>query len=127
HSCAVLANGTAQCWGRNSEGQLGNGTLTGSTTPVVVSGLVNAIAIAAGMFHSCAFLANGTARCWGQNFYGALGDGSTTDASTPVVVSGLVLGARGVAIAAGDSHSCALLANAAAKCWGNNAKGQLGN
>jgi alpha-tubulin suppressor-like RCC1 family protein len=39
HSCAVLANGTAKCWGYNGLGQLGNGTLTSSSTPVLVSGV----------------------------------------------------------------------------------------
>jgi alpha-tubulin suppressor-like RCC1 family protein len=63
NSCALLANGTAKCWGYNQYGQLGNGTTTDSRTPVVVSGLTNAVAIAAGQYHTCAVLANGTAKC----------------------------------------------------------------
>src|SRR3954470_3682100 len=72
HSCALLANGTAKCWGANAFGQLGNGTFIHSSSPVVVSGLANAVAIAVGGDHSCALLANGTAKCWGANAYGQL-------------------------------------------------------
>src|SRR5436189_91880 len=51
HSCALLASGSAKCWGNNSNVQLGNGTTTNSSTPVVVSSLTNAVAIAAGYLH----------------------------------------------------------------------------
>src|SRR5438874_2337887 len=99
HSCALLANGTVECWGANAFGQLGNGTFTGpqtgsggvacSTTAAVVSGLASAVAIAAGGNHSCALLANGTTKCWGANAFGQLGNGTSAHAATPVVVSGL--------------------------------------
>ena len=92
-----------------------------------MSGLANAVAITAGGNHSCALLANGTAKCWGYNFSGQLGNGNTTSASTPVVVSGLSSGSKAVAVSVGSNHSCALLANGFAKCWGDNAFGQLGN
>jgi alpha-tubulin suppressor-like RCC1 family protein len=123
-TCALLANGRAECWGDNAYGQLGNGTHTASSTPVMVFGLTNAVAITAGGDHSCALLSNGTAKCWGDNFYGELGNGTTTNSSIPVVVSGLT---NAVAITAGaGGHSCALLASGTVMCWGNNEYGELG-
>jgi alpha-tubulin suppressor-like RCC1 family protein len=107
HSCALLANGTAKCWGSNDVGQLGNGTTTPSSTPVVVSSLANAVAMSVGDFHSCVLLANGTAKCWGINGFGELGNGTTTNSSTPVVVSGLT---NAVAISAGGAATSAEVA-----------------
>ena len=38
HSCGVTPSGAAYCWGSNAYGELGNGAMTNSTTPVAVSG-----------------------------------------------------------------------------------------
>lgn len=125
HTCALLANGSARCWGDNSAGQLGDGTRTSQLAPVTaVSGLGNAVALVAGDFHNCALLADGRARCWGWNDNGRLGDGTTTDRLTPVAVSTL---ANAVAIAAGTAHTCVVLADGRARCWGANTAGQVGD
>src|SRR5437773_763631 len=90
HTCALFADGTAQCWGRNDDGQLGDGTFTRSSTPVRVGGVTGAVAVSAGILHTCALLANGTVKCWGAvgNGFGQLGNGATTGSSTPVTVTG---------------------------------------
>jgi alpha-tubulin suppressor-like RCC1 family protein len=90
----LLSDGTAKCWGYNYHGQLGDGTNTNRYTPVSVSGLTNAVAIAAGGDHTCALLSDGTAKCWGYNYHGQLGDGTNTNRYTPVSVLNYNLGGR---------------------------------
>lgn len=124
HTCARRSNGTVACWGQGTQGQLGNGASTTSTTPVNVSGILTATQVAVGEFHSCALLSNGTVACWGQNSNGELGNGSTTSSNVPVLVSGLT---TAVEIAAGGSHTCARLADGSVVCWGAGALGRLGH
>ena len=113
----VRPDGTVMASGLNSDGQLGDGTTTTSTTPVPVSGLTpgSVVAVAAGDSHALALKADGTVVAWGTNSAGQLGDGTTTASTTPVTVSGLT----GVtAIAAGDSISYALKVDGTVWAWG---------
>jgi len=87
HSCAQGTDGTVWCWGYNSNGQLGDGTLVDENTPVQVTGLARAARITAGGTSSCAVLTDGSARCWGANDSGQLGDGTTSDSGSPVPVA----------------------------------------
>ena len=123
-ACAVLAEGSVQCWGFNGSGQLGNGTTTSSTTPVFVSGINNAKTISVSSFHTCAVLTDGSVKCWGANNKGQLGNGTTTSSTTPVFVSGI---SSAITVSASDYHTCTALANGSVQCWGSNYKGQLGN
>lgn len=127
HTCAVLTGGAVECWGENSSGQLGDGTLTNSSIPVAVEGLPSAVSVSAGggdLGHTCAVLLGGAVECWGDNEQGELGDGTTTTSLVPVAVSGI---ATAVSVSSGLYHSCALLSGGAVKCWGDNNYGQLGN
>ena len=126
HTCAVTTAGVAKCWGFNAQGQLGDGTTTQWLTPVAVSGLSSGVAsVAAGGHFNCAVTTAGAAKCWGFNGYGQLGDGTTVNSPTPVAVSGLSSGVASLAV--GGYHTCALTTAGAAKCWGYNSNGQLGN
>lgn len=132
HTCALTTNGTVRCWGRNDDGELGNNawtdshvwvdvwTAAGNSTPL--SGIVS---IVTGSYHTCALTSAGGVKCWGYNAYGQLGNGSWSASSTPVDVTGLTSGV--VALAAGNSDTCALLATGGVRCWGYNAFGELGN
>ncbi len=149
HTCAMIRvnvnDGSVKCWGANLSGALGNGgfpvipdsdppTNLVHSTPMDVMGLGNGVtAISIGSSHTCA-IQGGKARCWGDNTDGKLGNGMVTtigddqNRSAPVdVVDSDGNPLTGVtAIAAGPNHTCAVH-NAAAKCWGNNLDGKLGN
>ena len=87
HTCGVTTTDEAYCWGRNGEGQLGDGTTTSRAAPVPVSGLLALMRTSAGESHSCGVTTDGEAYCWGYNEWGQLGDSTTTDASGPTAVS----------------------------------------
>ena len=126
HSCALTNAGAVQCWGQNNYGQLGNGNLTDSTSPVTVNGLSNPVtALAAGYGHTCALTVAGEIQCWGDNGHGELGNGSNSNSSSPLTVIGLSGLATALAVKHGDT--CALISAAAVQCWGAGSDGQLGN
>jgi alpha-tubulin suppressor-like RCC1 family protein len=126
HTCAVLANGGVSCWGRNAYGQLGDGTTTDHPSPLTISGVSGAVSLAAGDSHTCARLASsGVAQCWGLNSASQLGDGTTTDHHAPTSVT-VSTSAAITAIAAGGYHTCAVLSDGTAKCWGENDFGECG-
>jgi alpha-tubulin suppressor-like RCC1 family protein len=126
HTCAATAAGLVLCWGRNDEGQLGDGTTIRASIPVTVNGLSSGLAaVAAGYMHTCGMTPAGAVVCWGNNVHGQLGDGTTVRTSTPVTVSGL--SSLAVALAAGGDHNCAATATDGLFCWGWNWLGQLGD
>ncbi len=88
-SAAIRASDTYFAWGDNSNGQLGNGTTTGSSTPVDVDlpAGMTITAVAAGGLHSLALTSTGAVLAWGRNVSGQLGNGDSTNRSTPVEVS----------------------------------------
>jgi alpha-tubulin suppressor-like RCC1 family protein len=86
-SCARLSNQTVRCWGRNAEGEVGDGTGVDRLSPAAVSGISTATAITTGALNGCALLANNTTRCWGYGGLGGLGNGSSADALSPVLVA----------------------------------------
>jgi alpha-tubulin suppressor-like RCC1 family protein len=125
HTCAVLGTGTVECWGSNTEGQIGNGTTSASeTSPQAVSGLSGVTGIAGGGYHTCAVTSEGSVWCWGSNADGQLGTTSVTMSETPLEVPA-VSGA--VSVVTGASHTCVLTSAGSVWCWGNNAEGEAGN
>lgn len=130
-TCALTRDSRVFCWGANEVGQLGNGAANSSPnpSPVAVSNLNDAIAIAAGKNHVCAARRAGTVVCWGAGSAGQLGDGqSRPDAATAtanfVTVSSIT---NAIGVGAGAFHSCAPTKIGGIQCWGANDRGQLGN
>jgi alpha-tubulin suppressor-like RCC1 family protein len=146
HTCAILDNGDTKCWGRNLDGELGQGhtadlggkagDMEFNVQPVNLGPGRRAIEIAAGKFFTCARLDDKTVKCWGRNSSGQLGQGNTTPlgvapgdiAAAPPIDFGAGLTPVGLSLA--HNHACALLkdsgGNTHLKCWGDNAWGELG-
>lgn len=141
HTCALLDDSSVKCWGRGQSGRLGLGDVVprggmagemGDSLPSVdlAAGVTK---LTAGVSHNCALLDSGQVKCWGDNDPGALGLGDLDNrgdhpqdmgSNLPAVELGS--GRTAVSISAGFVHSCALLDNAAVKCWGWNFGGKLG-
>ncbi|HEY2407838.1 MAG TPA: hypothetical protein VGI10_17640 [Polyangiaceae bacterium] len=126
YACALLADGTVQCWGEDQDGTLGNGTTApvATTTPAAVSNLGAVASLSAGPGHIFAILTDGTVAAWGANRCGELGDGTTTDATEPIYPKAL---AHVASISSGECHACAALVDGSVVCWGDNGEGQLGS
>jgi alpha-tubulin suppressor-like RCC1 family protein len=128
--CLLMVSGSVYCWGRNDRGQLGRGRKSySSNVPEKVVGLTGRVEwLVLGGYHACARIEGGTVQCWGDNKYGQLGRGtlgSNADASSYKV--GEVPGLHDVSdISAGAYHTCVLLVDGRAKCWGDSRFGQLG-
>ncbi|MBV8464234.1 MAG: hypothetical protein JO368_13135 [Acidimicrobiales bacterium] len=133
--CALLSSKGVDCWGNGSSGDLGNGTLSNSDTPVHVRGVggrgtLGAVsALSPGGQSVCALLTSGGADCWGSGPDGELGNGRFADSTTPVRVEGVRGGNLSrVATLLGDSSGhCAGLTSGEADCWGFGYEGELGN
>ncbi len=112
HACALTQSGSVYCWGDNSAGQLGDGTVLPKASPQLVPGVVGAVALAAGGSQSCALSSVGAVTCWGNQV------------STPKPPPGPAFVATAVGVGVG--FVCALDATGTVRCWGANDKGQLG-
>src|SRR3989344_4779103 len=126
HSLVLMSDGRVFATGDNSNGKLGDGTTTNTTTAVEVLNISTANGIAAGLgSHSVAVLSDGTVWSWGNGSFGQMGNntGNATN-STPVQATGI---STAVAVAAGSDHTLALLSDGTVRAWGYNGSGQLGD
>ncbi len=124
HTCGITSAGALRCWGANSQGQLGDNSITSRSSPVNVSGATSGVThVSCGALHTCMVKA-GAVWCWGYNSTGQLGDGTTSAQLVPVATS---LTTGYVQVAAGEAHSCARSSSGAARCWGDNSSYQIGD
>jgi alpha-tubulin suppressor-like RCC1 family protein len=139
-NCAVLNDATLKCWGQGYEGQLGQPGGNLGSTPEELAAL-NGVDLGKGRTaktvvvqhsHVCAVLDNGQLKCWGFNGSGQLGLGTTVSVGDAPGDMGdnlhpVNLGGHTVhQVAAGLTHTCAILDDGTLKCWGSNDSGQLG-
>lgn len=133
-TCGLTIAGKAYCWGRDNNGQLGNGELENQDKPVAVAdppdGATKYTSIATGSFHTCALTTTGKVYCWGNGEYGQLGDGNSgfeADRSEPMAVLDPTSGAvQFTSLTTGNSHTCGVTTSGQAYCWGHYSEGQLG-
>jgi alpha-tubulin suppressor-like RCC1 family protein len=156
HTCALYASGRATCWGRNNEGQLGDGTRTDRSRPVAVAPPVGGVTqtfiyLQAGGFrtevgttltdqsHTCAGT-DGALYCWGRGNEGQLGTGTLASSSAPVLVTSIPVTsptatgpATLIGVAVGGLHTLAVQREPhlgpprfTRFAWGGNASGQVG-
>lgn len=134
-TCGLRAAGWAFCWGHNAAGQVGDGT--SNSFPGLPRAVVRALRfsqLSTGGSTTCAVTAQGEAYCWGFNSAGALGIGTASGpvqcqfagacSRVPVAVSG---GLTFMEVKVGAGSVCGLTSGGSAYCWGNNARGELGN
>lgn len=118
-TCALLKDvGTLYCWGRNSEGQFGIGSVGTSSTPVLAAQGMSFSKIAAGKRHLCGIRKDSSElMCWGDNSKGQVSSSLEGLQLKPVLIdSGVVYSD----VFAEASYSCAvLLLTGKQNCWGS--------
>lgn len=112
HFAALTSDGSLWTWGRNDNGQLGNGTFEDCNTPSEIMGDV--VSFSAGSGYSAAVKKNGSLWTWGWNYDGRLGDGTTEDRSSPVKI---MSGAASVTLE--SSCGAAIKTDGSLWLWGN--------
>ena len=125
NTCGITSAGSTYCWGLNSSGQLGDGSLVNSNTPDLVSGGHVFDSLSGSTQGNCALTAGGQAFCWGQNTDGQIGDSTTsTNRIVPTAVSGSLIFDE---ITYGWDEVCGLQSGGRIYCWGRGAFGALGD
>jgi len=127
-TCGVTPVHTVYCWGRNTEGELGDGTTTDRLTPVAakIPLGVSIDSVSAGQDHACALSTSFKVFCWGANVFGQLGSGfATPPQSTPGLIASS--GLNFASISAAAQFTCGVTTTNGGFCWGLNQSGQLGS
>lgn len=126
YASVLKSDGTIWSWGRNLNGQLGDGTNVDQLSPIqqVQGNFSNVNKIFAEYNHTFAIKNDGTLWAWGQNTNNALGDGSSSGVHRYVPIQSIVL-SEAVSFAAGAHHTLALKNDGTVWSWGNNSSGQL--
>jgi alpha-tubulin suppressor-like RCC1 family protein len=114
-TCALAIDKRVNCWGGNTAGQLGDGTLAGHGFPREVAGDIRFTLLSVGDAHACGLSPEGRAYCWGSNQFGQLGDSSLTQRSVPTLVHGSL---AFTSLSAGSGYTCGRTFDGEIFCWG---------
>jgi len=134
HVCVTSTDNNAYCWGRNSAGQLGDGSTTNSNVPVQVAKTgslsgkgIKSIHVA--IDFTCAVATDGSGHCWGNNSYGQFGNGTTSSSTTPVAVNmnGALAGKTISSLSAESYTVCVKASDSNGYCWGKAQDGVVGD
>jgi prepilin-type N-terminal cleavage/methylation domain-containing protein len=127
-TCGLRASGRIYCWGKNTEGNVGDGTNTDRSVPTEVAGShTDWKMIFKGYRGTCGIRGTGVAYCWGNDDNGQIGTGvNTAGSNTPVAINTphtdfVTVRTNGV------NYACAVRANGDLYCWGQNGFGQFGD
>lgn len=123
-SCAILAAGPTVCWGDNAFGELGRGSVGGTSEPLAVATPEAFVSIDVGRYSSCGITGDGAVYCWGFNQYGGVGAHDYVEQPTPLLLSETLLFDQ---VSVGDGFACGVSRDRMAYCWGSDASGKLGS
>jgi alpha-tubulin suppressor-like RCC1 family protein len=134
HACALLDDGSVECWGGGGSARLGsNRPAALGHLPLAVDNEHGgaALAVSAGASHSCMLRDDRRIQCWGSNWAGELGLGSSTatfakDSEPADLGSEAGVPILATALSASHNFTCATFDAGQVKCWGLNVSGQLG-
>jgi len=124
---ALDSTGKVHAWGNNSNGQLGNNTVTQSNIPIAISAIIGSslvgktiTSIACGALHTLALDSTGQVHAWGFNAQGQLGNNTTTQSNIPIAISsfGSLVGKTITSFSCGGYHNLALDSTGKVHAWG---------
>lgn len=124
---AIKTDGSLWAWGRNNEGQLGDGTTVNKFSPIQVGTLTTWTQVSASNFSSFAIRNDNTIWSWGRNQYGKLGLGDTLNKSSPIQVGTLTNWQSLSNLGPGTDTTHALKSDGTLWGWGLNTNAQIGD
>lgn len=125
HTCAITTTGVLKCWGLNSFGSAGDGTIASIASPKIIDSNTSYLQVSTGEGNSsCGITTDHKLKCWGSNGSYKLGDGTTTERRSPILIDEQTSYKY---VSTGRDHTCAITMAGILKCWGSNSYGQLGD
>ena len=126
HVACIKTDGTLWCWGRNTNGQLGDNSTAHKSSPVqTIAFGSNWKQVSVGATHTAAIKTDGTLWLWGSNTNGALGDNTLVQKSSPVQT--ITRGTNWKQVCTGNTFTAAVKTDGTLWCWGLGTSGQLGD